>query len=135
MTDAIIYNITGDGGEVTPDILTSGSLKSSVYLALFGGNRLDDGRDFSQNQATWWGNRLITEPERRYVSETQYILWSLPASSSNLLRVKDAIKRDLSFLGSVDVNLLMVSEEKLEIQIEIGIGENIKILADWGGTR
>jgi phage gp46-like protein len=99
--DVLLFNTVDNGDiEVVGGLVTmSGGLGTAVYLSLFGGNILDDGR--SENKFTWWGNYLENLPENKYVSETQYLLKSLPATTSNLRRVEDASLRDVNWLLNI----------------------------------
>lgn len=91
-------NIRLEGGAVQMD----GGLSSAVYLSVMGGNADDDGSD--GNPLQWWGNLGETEPARRYRSELQYLLTSLPATSANLLLLEEAARRDLQWM--LDENII-----------------------------
>ena len=93
-------NITIEGG-ITE---MSGGLETAAYLALFGGNEQDDGRENNPNN--WWGNINEDNPARQYRSETQYLLRTLPVITSNLLTLEDAAIRDLQFF--LDGNIASV---------------------------
>lgn len=93
--DALLFQTVDDGDlDITGGVVTmGGGLRSAVYISLFGGNEDDSGAD--KDPHNWWGN----VGERREIrSETQFLLQSLPATSSNLLRLEDAVKRDLKWL-------------------------------------
>lgn len=77
--------------------MTSG-FETAAYLALFGGNEQDDGLE--GNPFGWWGNIGENVAARKYVSETQNLLQSLPLTTGNLKRIEDAAGRDLSFFLS-----------------------------------
>lgn len=70
-----------------------GGLQTAVFVSLFSGNEDDSGGD--QDPHSWWGNVGQT---RKYRSETQYLLSSIPPSSANLKRIEDAAKRDLAWM-------------------------------------
>lgn len=96
--DVLIYQ-TVDGGEIIVEdgiIEMTGGLETAVYLSLFGGNEDDDGQQ--DNEFNWWGNLDETETSKQYRSETQNLLQSLPATSNNLKRIEDAVRRDLSWM-------------------------------------
>ncbi len=103
MTDVLLFQTDDDGDiEIEGGIVTlTDTPETMAYLCLFGGNEQDDGRD--QNPATWWGNVEETDPERRYISETQHLLRSLPAVPFNLRRLEDAVRRDLAVFTSSGV--------------------------------
>lgn len=136
---------TNDGGEIESinGLLTmSSGLDTSAYLSLFGGNEQDDGSSNTDQQ--YWGNVLETEPSKLYRSETQYLLKSIPATTSNLLRIEDAAKRDLQWYldeniaNAVVVSASLVGLNKVNIEIGItGAEENIDInfLANWEARR
>lgn len=101
---------TVDGGEINVENgiteMTPG-LEVAAYLALFGGNIDDDGRE--QNPFNWWGNYSEIDPDNQYRSETQYLLRTLPATSFNLNRLQQAAERDLAFFKRIKAaNLVSV---------------------------
>jgi phage gp46-like protein len=98
MTDVLLRQ-TNDGGDITVDgglMLMSDGLEAAAFLSLFGGNEQDGGDSESTEQ--WWGNVIEPEPTRRYRSETQYLIRSLPAIPSNLRRIEQAAARDLDWM-------------------------------------
>ena len=101
--DVLLEQTTDDGEiSVVNGVATmSGGLETAAYLSLFGGNEDDDGRQ--ENPATWWGNLLEIDPAKKYVSETQHLLESIPSVSANLRRIEDAAKNDLSWLLSESI--------------------------------
>ena len=95
---------TNDDGEITVVngvVTMSGGLETAAYLSLFGGNEDDDGS--RGNRKTWWGNLLEITSEKKYVSETQHLLQSIPATSSNLRKIEDAAKKDLNWFLSSNI--------------------------------
>jgi hypothetical protein len=136
---------TNDGGEIESinGLLTmSSGLDTSAYLSLFGGNEDDDGSDSTVNQ--YWGNLLEEEPSRQYRSETQFLLKSIPATTSNLGRIQDAVTRDLQWYiddnisTEVIATVTLVGVNKVNINIVItGSQEDIDInfLANWEARR
>ena len=100
MTDVLLFQTDNDGDiEIEGGTVTlTNTPETMAYLCLFGGNEQDDGRD--QNPATWWGNVEETDPQRRYISETQHLLRSIPAVPFNLRRIEDAVRRDLAVFTS-----------------------------------
>lgn len=95
--DVSLFQTNDDGEiEVVNGVVTmSGGLETAAYLSLFGGNEDDDGR--KDNPKTWWGNLLEINPTKKYVSETQHLLQSIPAVSANLRKIEDAAKKDLNW--------------------------------------
>ena len=88
MSDVLMFQ-TPDDGEITIEngtvALTDGT-ETAVYLSLFGGD------------SDWWGNSLDT-PDR-IDSRTGKLLQSLPVTTSNLLRIKDAVEADLDWMAT-----------------------------------
>jgi phage gp46-like protein len=125
MTDVLLFQ-TPDNGEVEIEgglvTLTPG-LDTAAYLSLFGGNWKDDGSQ--NNRQTWWGNLGEQDPSRRYRSETQYLLGTIPATSRNLRRVEDAATRDLQWLldeaiaSSLTVSASLIGLNRVKIEIII----------------
>ncbi|MCK5612866.1 phage GP46 family protein [Candidatus Pacearchaeota archaeon] len=93
-----------DGGNIefiNGQPVMTGGFETATYFSLFGGNEDDDGS--KDNPLQYWGNLLETEdPSKRYVSETQYLLRGLPASSANLRKIEEAAKRDTQWF--IDTN-------------------------------
>lgn len=125
MTDVLLYQ-TDDNGEITienGDVALSPGLDTAAYLSLFGGNWKDDGSQ--NNRKTWWGNLSETEPPRRYRSETQYLLGTVPAIPRNLRRIEDAAERDLQWLldesiaSSVAVSASLIGLNRVKIEVSI----------------
>ena len=117
---------TLDDGDINVEnglIEMSAGLDSATYLSLFGGDEDDDGR--ANNPLTWWGNVTEQQPSRQYRSETQYLLERLPVITKNLLRIDDAVKRDLAWLldeniaSSVEVNTTMPALNRIGIKVVI----------------
>jgi len=125
MTDVLLFQ-TNDNGEVEIEgglvTLTPG-LDTAAYLSLFGGNWKDDGSQ--NNRQTWWGNLGEQDPSRRYRSETQYLLGTIPATSRNLRRVEDAATRDLQWLldeavaSSLTVSASLIGLNRVKIEVII----------------
>lgn len=134
--DVLLYQ-TVDDGDINVEnglVEMSGGLQTAAYLSLFGGNEDDDGLEDNPN--TWWGNTTETESSRKYISETQNLVESLPITSGNLLRVEDAAKRDLQwFLDegvatsvSVSASILGLNMIKLTIDID---QESFEFVENW----
>lgn len=134
--DVLLYQTVDDGeiNVVNGLIEMSGGLQTSVYLSLFGGNEDDDG--LPNNSKTWWGNLSETESSKKYVSETQYLSQSLPLTSGNLLRIKDAVKRDLSWLtdlgvaSEIIVNISILGVNTVKFAIEVN-QETFEFTENW----
>lgn len=104
MTDVRLF-CTPDGGEiefVAGQATMADGLESAAYLSLFGGNDEDAGADATRAKQ-WWGNLSEADPAKRYRSETQSLLESVPAIPFNLRRVEDAVLRDLDWFVTTGV--------------------------------
>jgi hypothetical protein len=128
---------TDDDGEITVIdgiVEMSGGLETTVYLALFGGNEDDDGRD--ENVHNWWGNLDENEPAKQYRSETQNLIESIPATTFNLKRVEDAANRDLAFMTpdiatTVDVSVTIPALNRVKFTITINGDETVEFVENW----
>lgn len=102
--DVILFQSL-DGGDISINnglIEMSGGLQTAVYLSLFGGNDEDNKIDNQEFNKSWWGNS--NEKEINQIrSETQYLLKSLPITSSNLRKLELTAKRDLNWM--IDIGL------------------------------
>ena len=123
--DILLFQIPDDG-EINANrgiIEMDGGLPTAVYISLFGGNQGDDGRP--NNDKTYWGNRDEVDPHFKYISETQYLLNSIPATSNNLNRVQQASIRDLQWLivvgaaSSLDSNVSIPALNRIKIIIKV----------------
>lgn len=129
LVDVLLIN-TEDGGEIQflngIATMTDG-LANAAYLSLFGGNEQDSGLQGTASKQ-WWGNLGETLPERRYRSETQFLLNTLPAITANLLLIQDAVGRDLAWMRDTglasDLSALVtmpgLNRINAELNIEIG---------------
>lgn len=125
MTDVLLFQ-TDDNGEIEVEgglvTLTPG-LDTAAYLSLFGGNWKDDGSQ--NNRQTWWGNLGEAELSKRYRSETQFLLGTIPAIPRNLRRIEDAATRDLQWLldesiaSTVTVSASLIGLNRVKIEIVI----------------
>lgn len=123
--DVLLFQ-TNDDGEITVTngiVQMTGSFETAAYLSLFGGNEDDDGS--KDNPQTWWGNLGIVDAAEKYVSETQNLLQAIPATSANLLRIEEAVKRDLqwfldlSIASSVTVVVSIPALNRLKVVVRI----------------
>ena len=122
--DVYIFD-TRDGGDVTLDLEIRDGLESSFYLSIFGGNSKDDGLE--KNPFTWWGNIGETIQSRIYRSETAYLLRTIPPTSKNLQRIRDAANRDLAWVLTEGVC------KTLDIQVSMPARNNVKIVINADG--
>ncbi len=138
--DVLLFQ-TDDDGDINVSggiVEMSGGLDTAAYLSLFGGNEDDDGRD--DNAFTWWGNLDEIDPARRYRSETQNLLRSLPATTGNLRRIEDAASRDLAWFleervassVAVVVSIPAINRVKIAIGIEArGEESRFEFVENW----
>lgn len=114
MTD-VALRMLPDGGEIecaAGQITLDDGVESAVALSLFGGNE-DDSGDQGDDAKSWWGNVGESLPERQYRSETQSLLRSIPATSSNLLRIENAITNDLKWMTDTKLASLVSAEASI----------------------
>jgi phage gp46-like protein len=127
--DVRLYH-DNDGGEiafVNGQAVMSDGLETAAYLSMFGGNETDTGGDETA-QLQWWGNLSENEASKKYRSETQALLTSIPAIPINLLRIKDAVERDLAWMleevaASVGVSVSIPALNSIDIEIEIVVDD------------
>jgi len=128
----------GDISVVDGVVGMTGGFGVAAYLALFGGNELDEGGDDTTFQ--WWGNVDEVDPSKRYRSETQFLLKSLPQTSANLLALEEAALRDLEFFttekiaNSIEVVASIPALNLLSLAITIradGDESNFKFTENW----
>jgi phage gp46-like protein len=122
---------TADGGDIQ---FTNGlielqdGLETAVYLSLFGGNSDDAGTEATKSKQ-WWGNLSEPVAERRYRSETQHLLQSLPITSANRRRVEQSAERDLAWLtndiaDSVTVTATIPARNTINLSVAVAVGDN-----------
>lgn len=95
----VLLRHTVDDGEIevrSGVMVMQGGLETAVYLSLFGGNEDDPGG--SDKTHSWWGNAGETQSVFHVRSRLQYLLQTLPPTSSNLTRFEDAAKFDLNWM-------------------------------------
>ena len=130
-----------DGGElnfVDGVIEMRGSLYTSAYLSLFGGNDEDLGEDNATLQ--WWGNIDDVQPARRYRSRFQQILKGTPASSANILALTKGAEDALAWMitegAASDINVEITIPGYNKVQVDIAINaignpEAFTFFANW----
>jgi phage gp46-like protein len=123
--DVLIFQTDNDGDiEVINGVTTmTPGLENAAYLSLFGGNAFDTGSDGNPNE--YWGNYMVDEKAFKYRSETQNMLSGLPAVTSNLKPIHDAVVRDLSWMietgaaTGIAVNVTMPGVDRVKIVVAI----------------
>jgi hypothetical protein len=131
LTSDVALIDTTDGGEivcVNGIVQMSDGLFNFFYLCLFGGNVNDSGID--NDPSEWWANKDEAIAERKLRSETQFLLRSLPLTSGNLGRLRDAATNDCSSalqVGLVDTLSVRVTIPALNtVKIEVNATINDK---------
>lgn len=128
---------TPDGGEIDVEQGVTemrGSLETSAYLSLFGGNYDDAGE--ADTTRTWWGN-IGEAPANQYRSRFAYLLGSIPAIPANLRRLEDAARRDLAWLISsgaatdIDVSITMPALNRIRVIIDIDGNQTLEFVEVW----
>ena len=135
--DVLLFQ-TVDDGEINIEnglVEMSGGLETAAYLSMFGGD---------EDLKEWWGNLEETEPARKYRSETQNLLQSIPATSGNLRRIEQAATRDLAWFlelkvaSSVDVSASIPSINHVSITVVIeaeGVQSEFNFVENWEATK
>jgi phage gp46-like protein len=127
----LLLEDTPDGGDIQliNDVFVSDTtLKTAVYLSLFGGNKDDNGK--VKNKNTWWGNTLagVSENEK-IISRFQSIIFSLPMSTKNIQEAETAAKLDLQWIidegigNDIIVSGSAIARNKFKIKINISVKE------------
>lgn len=124
-----------DGGNVTDDLETRDGLETAVYLSLFGGNALDDGRP--QNLSTWWGNIGENEAAKQYKSEAAFLLRTVPPNTANLKRIEAAAARDLAWLvpeyvNKIQVKAFMPKLNAVNLTVSLDGLDPLQFRTNWG---
>jgi phage gp46-like protein len=132
---------TSDGGEIeylNGQPTMSDGIFNLVYLSLFGGNEQDSGLQGDDNKQ-WWGNFGETDVSKKYRSETQHLLRSIPAIPANMRRIEDAAQRDLAGLeviksATAAVSLVAMNKVAIDLEIEVrsGTRHQFQFLSTWG---
>jgi phage gp46-like protein len=102
--DVLLFQ-TPDGGEilcVAGQMQLTEGLDTAAYLSCFGGNSDDSGQT-SDVALEWWGNKGETDPAKKYRSQLQHLLKTLPLIPANLPRFEDAANADLAWMADSGV--------------------------------
>lgn len=140
----VILKQTPEGGEIIVEsglVAMDGGIVTMVYLCLFGGNEHDDGRE--NNPKQYWGNRDEVDTSRQYRSETQHLLRNIATTSGNLLRIEEAMKRDLQvFLDegiatNLETSASITGINKIQLDVTLlalGEEQTISFTENWKAT-
>ena len=131
--DVLLFQTVNDG-DITKAVDITNGIETALYLSLFGGNRNDDGsQDGDQG---WWGNLIETDENAKLVSETAYLLGTIPATAYNLNRLTAAAGRDLAWVTStgtaqsVDVSASLEGLNMVQITVSVDGVDHI-FTKDW----
>lgn len=133
----VLLQQTPDDGDINVTgglVEMDGGLRSAAYISLFGGNEDDSGAD--RDTHNWWGN---IGQRRQIRSETQHLLQTIAPSSGNLLRVEDAVKRDLAWLKtdgvatSIAASVTIPAYNHVKIAITID-NQDLEFVDNWSAT-
>ena len=138
--DVLLFQTNDDGNIIVENgiVEMSGGLETAAYLSLFGGN--EDCNGLAACPFSWWGNSNENDESKKQISETQFLVESLPAASNNLRRVEDAALRDLSWFirdniassVSVVASIPMVNLVKLVVKINAeGLESTFEFVENW----
>lgn len=135
--------MTYEGGDLvknTRDIALVYGFENMPLLAMFGGNveeNTPSERLANQEYQDWWANDLFfpKNKSRQFNSDTERTINTVALSSSGILQIEEAIKRDLSFLNefaSVQVQVKLTDVDRIAIGIKI---EQKVIVYLWDNTN
>lgn len=133
MADVLLFQ-TPDDGDITKSVETTNGLETALYVSLFGGNRDDDGSQDSTK--SWWGNTIADKSEKM-VSQTAYLLGTIPATAYGLGRIQEAAQLDLKWVTdtgtaqTVTVTVALVVRSKVHLTVQVD-GVDYKFTEDWG---
>lgn len=125
MSDVLLRQ-TNDGGEIVfvdGVVEQTDGFEVAAYLSLFGGNEDDDGRPGSS--LGYWGNLLEGEERFKLVSRTQHLLRSIPLTTANISRLRQAAIADLAWFlttniaSTVDVAVQVTGLNRVQFTIDI----------------
>lgn len=146
MSDATLI-LEENGGDLIlegGDLLVGNGLEGAAIISLFGGNMDDNGLP-GDNGKQYWGNLITNSPTERQRAETQRLLRTIPATSGNLLRLQDAVVRDLAWFTvekivekyAVEVRLIAVRRITIVIDLLIANNENqrLQFTREWTGKK
>ena len=141
--DVLLTHGPNQGTITVEDGITkmTGGWETAIYLSLFGGNIDDDGTTATLSK-TYWQNHMENEPDRKLISKTQYLLRSLPLTSSNIQVIETAVLDDLSWMGpstsSIEASVRITGVNRIEITVTIetvGDKQSFTFSANWEAMR
>lgn len=124
----IVTMETGGGGDFTllgNDLAVTGSIETAIYLAMFGGNveaSTVSSRVISDQAFDYWNNSLgmSQSPVTQFNSLTERTLNNTPLTSAGRAIIENAIKQDLTFLGTeLTVTVVIINTDRCNITLRI----------------
>lgn len=131
----LALTISPDGADlvIEGDLKADAGMLEAVYLSLFGG---------SDGEREWWGNLLTSNEDEKLISRTQKLVNGLPATSSNLSKIHDAVAADLQwitgengFADELTIETIIPEKNMVEIQISCAVSDRLyewKFRKGWG---
>ena len=138
MEEDLLLTETGNGGDLVirdNDLVLTSNLSNQIYLALFGGNIVDDnGEQFNE----YWANAELSD-ESKYVSQFERTLNEVVINSSGLQRLHEAANKDLEFLKkyvNYTLELSILNKDSISLYIDIKAPNNVenKVSIVWNST-
>lgn len=122
MSDVKLFQTINDGDIdiINGAVVVNDDPSSAAYISLFGGNN---------NGSAWWGDADL-------VSETQELIYRLPPTSGNLLRLEQAVRNDLAWMTSAPYNwsvaasARIITVNRVDIVVDIN-GTAYKFDTEW----
>ena len=138
MEEDLLLTETGNGGDLVirdNDLVLTSNLSNQIYLALFGGNIVDDnGEQFNE----YWANVQLSD-ESKYISQFERTLNEVVINSSGLQRLHEAANKDLEFLKkyvNYTLEVSILNKDSISLYINIKAPNNVedKVSIVWNST-
>lgn len=140
---------TGNGGDLVlngNDFELIGGFQNMPYLGMFGGNveqKTQGAKPDGELAFDYWANNLLMENNFavQYNSELERRLREVVITSSGRIQLERSVKRDLQFMAEfsiLNVDVLIVSADRIQININIQEPENLKsneLVYIWDSTN
>lgn len=138
MEEDLLLTETGNGGDLVirdNDLVLTSNLSNQIYLALFGGNIVDDNGELFNE---YWANVQLSD-ESKYVSQFERTLNEVVINSSGLQRLHEAANKDLEFLKkyvNYTLELSILNKDSISLYIDIKAPNNVenKVSIVWNST-
>jgi len=123
----LLLEDTPDGGDIKlfDDVfMNDTTIKTAVFLSLFGGNKDDNGK--VKNKFSWWGNTLAgTSENEKIISRFQAVIFAMPMTTKNIQEAETAAKLDLQWVidegigDELDVSGSAITRNKFNLKVKI----------------